>query len=164
MKFPIYFPQLQSNTQKAITICNNKGLGHLDSGKVVYSPYEAFYLIETKKAELIKNEKPISVAKASKLILKNKQTFNNYLVFKNLRERGYIVKTGLKFGAEFRVFKKTDKHARWLVYITTEKEKADWQVFISKNRIAHSTGKKLLVAIIDTQQDITYYEVTWIKP
>ena len=89
---------------------------------------------------------------------------NNYLVFKDLRKKAYIVKTGLKFGCEFRVYKKSDKHASYLLEITTDKQKITLKDFISKNRISHSTGKTLLLAILDSQKDITYYNVGWIKP
>lgn len=143
---------LTSNFQKAFTLFAKSKFGEKKSGKIHYSKYEALYLIETKRAE---SKKKI------KLNIKEK---NNYLVFKDLRKKGYIVKTGLKFGAEFRVYKsKKEKHAAWLVYIP-KKQKIDFKDFVSKNRIAHSTGKKLLIAIIDSQQDITYYEVSWLKP
>ena len=35
-----------------------------------------------------------------------------YPVFKDLREKGYVVKTALKFGAEFRVYEKGHKNRR----------------------------------------------------
>jgi len=163
-RFKIYFPQLSSNSQQAITLAKNKKLGEYKQGKVIYSKYEALYLIETKQTQLIKNNKSILINQTIKHLSKNKDFQNNYSVFKDLRKKGYIVKTGLKFGVEFRVYKsKKVKHATWLVYIT-KKNKINLKDFISKNRIAHSTGKKLLLAIIDSQQDIIYYEVDWIKP
>ena len=141
---------LSSNSQKAITLAKNKKLGEIKQGRVIYSKYEALYLIENKKAE------------SKKKIKLNKQQQNNYLVFKDLRKKGYIIKTGLKFGTEFRVYKKKDKHSNWLVEVIDKK--INLKDFISKNRIAHSIGKKFLLAIVDSQKDITYYEVGWKKP
>ena len=143
------YSDLSSNSQQAFTLENNSKFGEKKQGKIVYSRYEASYLIETGKA-------------AGKIKLKANEK-NNYLVFKDLRKKGYIVKTGTKFGSEFRIYKKTDKHASWLIEIKTDKDKTNYHEFISKNRIAHSTGKKLLIAIIDPEEDITYYEVGWIK-
>ena len=54
MVFQIYLSnnQLSSNSQNAITLAKSKALGEFKQGKVIYSTYEALYLIETKKAEL----------------------------------------------------------------------------------------------------------------
>jgi len=144
---------LTSNSQKAFTLQNSKQLGEKKQNKIIYSKYEALYLVETKKAEF-----------TGKLPKLKKNEENNYLVFKDLRKKGYIIKTGLKFGTEFRVYKPKDKHARYLLDITTQKQKLNYKDFIAKNRIAHSTGKKLLIAIIDSQQDVSYYEIGWVKP
>ena len=90
-----------------------------------------------------------------------------YPVFKNLREKGYIVKTALKFGADFRVYDKGKKpgktHAKWIVFCDHESKRLSWSDFSAKNRVAHSTRKKLLLAIVDEESDVSYYEVSWIK-
>ena len=91
-----------------------------------------------------------------------------YSIFKDLRERGYIVKTALKFGADFRVYDKGarpgKKHAKWIVFAEHESKRLTWHEFSAKNRVAHSTRKNLLLAILDEEGDITYYEVKWIRP
>jgi len=164
MVFKIFFPELSSNSQQAITLSKTKKLGELNQKRIVYSPYEAFYLIETKKAEAIYKNKQISKNKFLKLLSKKDKEFQvNFLVFKDLRKKGLIPKTGLKFGAEFRVYKKNKLHAAYLTLITLPNQKINWKEFIAKNRIAHSTAKKLLIAIVDSQQNITYYEVNWAK-
>ena len=91
-----------------------------------------------------------------------------YPVFKNLREKGYIVKTALKFGADFRIYEKGSKpgkkHAKWIVFVDYESNKLTWHDFSAKNRVAHSTKKNLLLAILDEENSITYYEIRWLKP
>jgi len=90
-----------------------------------------------------------------------------YPVFKDLRKRGYVVKTALKFGGDFRVYEKSlksKKHAKWIVFVDYESKRITWHEFSAKNRVAHSTNKKLLLAIVDEEGDITYYEVRWLKP
>src|SRR3989344_5683800 len=165
-KFPIYLSgeSLFSNSQKAFTFENSKKLGEIKNGKIIYSPFEAFYLLEEGKADIIHNNKPLKDQELMKIFTRKDKEFSvKYLVFKNLRKKGYIVKTGLKFGTEFRVYAKNEKHARWLVFPTASRNKINWQEFVSKNRIAHSTGKKMLIAIADSEQDISYYEISWLK-
>lgn len=162
-KFPIYSRanRLSSNSQKALTIADTKKLGEIKNKQVVYTAFEAFYLIKIKKAELIKNNKKLTQEQAEKVLLKNKELQNKYLVFEYLKNRGYIVKTGLKFGGEFRVYEKNKKHATYITYIINKN--INIQEFISKNRIAHSTAKKLLLAIIDDEESILFYDVNWTK-
>ena len=39
-----------------------------------------------------------------------------------------------------------------------------WYDFASKNRVAHSTRKKLLIAVVDEENDVSFWESNWIKP
>ena len=124
MVFPIHFPELSSNSQQAITLAKSKKIGDFKQNKVIYSNHEAFYLIETKKANPYIKEKKISQNKVLKILSKkDKEFLINYLVYKDLRKKSYIPKTGLKFGAEFRVYEKNKSHAAYLTFITTPKQK-----------------------------------------
>ena len=59
-----------------------------------------------------------------------------YCVFKDIRNRGYIIKTALKFGADFRVYdrgvKPGEDHAKWIVYPVHETETFTWYEFSAK--------------------------------
>jgi len=162
----IYFnnEKIFSNSQKAITLAKTRKIGEIKKEIVTYSPYEALYLIENKKANAIKNEKKLSYKEILKKLCRGKEFYIKYLVFKELKEKGYIIKTGLKFGEEFRVYKKNEKHAKWIVYPIHYSKKLDLREFIAKNRIAHSTAKRILLAIIDSEEKIIFYEIQWIKP
>ncbi len=91
-----------------------------------------------------------------------------YAVYKDMRNRGYIVKTALKFGADYRVYdrgvKPGEDHAKWILYPVAESEAETWYNFSAKNRVAHSTRKKLLIGIVDAEGDVTYYSIKWEKP
>jgi len=56
-----------------------------------------------------------------------------YCVFKDMRNRGYIIKTALKFGADFRVYdrgvKPGEDHARWIIYPVNESSTLTWHEF-----------------------------------
>ena len=169
LKFPLYISgeRIFSNSQKAINFQDKSRLGELKEGKVIYSGFEALYLLEAKKAEIIslKNNKNLSETDLISFFSKKDRNFQTkFIVFKHLKNKGYIVKTGLKFGEEFRVYSKKDSHARWIVFPISSNEKIHPKELISKSRITHSTGKKLLLAIVDSEEDITFYEIEWVKP
>ena len=127
------------------------------------------FLVEKNKIEVFSGKKELTTQELmSKLVRINKRFQIRYPVFKDLREKGYIIKTALKFGADFRVYDKGSrpgkKHAKWIVFAEHESRKLTWHEFSAKNRVAHSTKKNLLLAIVDEESDITYYEVRWVRP
>lgn len=138
--------------------------------KVELSLLEAAYLMEKKTiAVLDGRNKEIDLDKFIKKARKIEPNFwTRYSVFKDLRNRGYIIKTALKFGADFRVYdrgiKPGDGHAKWIVYAVSEGKTMTWYDFAAKNRVAHSTKKKLMIGIVDDEGDVTYYEVKWARP
>ncbi|MBD3253292.1 tRNA-intron lyase [Candidatus Pacearchaeota archaeon] len=162
-KFPINLPSLTSNSQKALTLADTKKLGEKQKGKIRYSIYEAFYLFEQKKADIFKKNKLTEEQIIREFTKKDKEFYKKYLIFRYLRKKGYIVKTGLKFGSDFRVYEKNSKHAKYLVF-PVFKNKINIDEFISKNRISHSTAKKLLIAIVDSEDNLSFFESDWIKP
>jgi tRNA-intron endonuclease len=172
--FPIYIlaNKLFSNSQKAFTLENTKKLGEKKDNQITYSEFEAFYLVETHNAQIIKNNKPISKEKLIQNFSKKDKNFHiKFLVFKELRKKGYIPKTGLKFGGDFRVYCNSKKsgdfsachpHAKYICHVINS-EKLEIKDLVAKTRISHSTGKKLLLAIIDKEDDVSFYEIDWVK-
>lgn len=140
------------------------------SGKVELSLLEALYLLE-KGRLIIKNDAGRVLTFESYLKKARKVEPNfwiRYCVFKDMRNRGYIIKTALKFGADFRVYdrgvKPGEDHARWIIYPVHEGDTLTWYEFAAKNRVAHSTKKRLLIGIVDDEGDVTYYEIKWMRP
>jgi tRNA-intron endonuclease len=139
----------------------------LSDGRIELSILEAAYLAEKGKINIVDfREKSVDIEK--KAIRLDKRFRVRYPVFRDLRKRGYIVKTALKFGADFRVYDKGTKpgkaHAKWVVFCAKESESHTWQEFSAKNRIAHSTKKNLLMAVVDDESDVSYWEVRWLRP
>ena len=160
---------ISSNDSEAFSLHEKSHFGEPRDEKIQYSLSEVLFLLEKGKMELFSRRKKISkkdfLEKCCKI---DRKIQIKYPVFKDLRERGYVVKTALKFGADFRVYEKGskpgEKHAKWIVFAEHESNRMTWHEFSAKNRVAHSTKKNLLLAIIDEEGDISYYEVKWIKP
>lgn len=142
----------------------------LENGKLQLSLIEALYLMERGSIEIRKAKNKVVdfdefVKKAKKL---EPNFWIRYCVFKDIRNRGYIIKTALKFGADFRVYdrgvKPGDDHAKWIVYPVYEGSTLTWYEFAAKNRVAHSTRKRLLLAVVDDESDVSYWETRWLRP
>ncbi len=160
---------ISSNSAEAYSLYKKSNFGEKVEDKIQYSFSEILFLVENKKMDVFSGNKKIQKeALLKKLRRFDKKIQIKYPVFKDLRIKGYVIKTALKFGADFRVYPKGakpgKKHAKWIVFVDHESKKLTWHEFSAKNRVAHSTKKNLLLAILDEEGDVTYYEVSWIKP
>ncbi len=160
---------ISSNSQEAFSLYKKSHFGEPSGEKIQYSMPEALFLAEKGKLEVFQKNKKLPFKNLmKKAYSSDKRIQVKYPVFKNLRERGYIVKTALKFGADFRIYPRGsspgEKHAKWIVFCDHESRRLTWHEFSAKNRVAHSTKKNLLLAIVDEENSVSYYEVQWIKP
>ncbi|MBI3035909.1 tRNA-intron lyase [Candidatus Woesearchaeota archaeon] len=162
---------LTESSDNAREFYNQSRYGNLlDDGRVQLSLIEALYLIEKKR--LVAYDSRNKEIYFEPFLKKSQKVEPNfwvrYCVYKDIRNRGYIIKTALKFGADFRIYdrgvKPGEDHARWVVFPVHEGSSLTWYEFSAKNRVAHSTKKKLLLGIVDAETDVTYYEVRWLRP
>lgn len=141
--------------------------GRLQNDKLELSLIEALYLLYKGKISIFDQEKELSLEDMSKTI-QRENLYSKYLVYKDLRNRGYIVKTGFKYGSEFRVYERGktpgEGHSDYLVNVISENYELNVLDFSSYVRVAHGVNKKLLLAVVDEEGDITYYNVEWIRP
>ena len=170
IKATLISEKVTSNSIEAQSLFATNRFGEKFGEKILYSLPEALFLVQDRKMEITNSRDKIltqnEIQKKFERIDKKFKT--KYFVFKDLRKKGYIVKTALKFGAEFRVYKKGEKinenHSKWILFPVSENKQMTWQDFSAKNRVAHSTKKNLLIAIVDEEGDASYYEIKWIRP
>jgi tRNA-intron endonuclease len=161
--------KIHSTSSEAFSLYEKSRFGEKVRDRIEYSWIEALFLKSKFKISLQRNNKELQLENAINLAKKQDKRIETKLaVFESLRNKGYVVKTALKFGADFRIYKKGSKpgedHALWLAYAVRESEPHTWHDFAAKNRVAHSTKKKLLICIVDDENDVLYYEVSWLKP
>jgi len=141
--------------------------GNLEGDQLKLSLVEAAYLQWKGKLSIWDGEKRISFNELLS-ILDRRGLYQKFIVYRDLRERGYIVKTGFKYGSEFRVYERgetpTKDHSSYLVKVLHEGAKLKILDFSSYVRVAHGVRKKLILAVVDDEEDITYYMVEWIRP
>jgi tRNA-intron endonuclease len=158
-----------SNSQEAKDLYSQSLFGEYIDKKISYSFVEALYLVNKCKIEVYNKTKKLSFnALMEKSKQFDKKIHIKYIVYSDLRSKGYLLKTALKFGADFRVYDKGKRpgkeHAKWILYPVSENQELTWHEFSAKNRVAHSTKKNLLVAVVDSEGSITYYEIAWKRP
>lgn len=155
--------------KKAVKIHEKSHYGKFYNGELHLSMLEALYLLEKEKIRIFYEGKEQELSlKDFWSIIHDRGLLHKYVVYRDLRNRGYIVKTGFKYGSEFRLYERGKSpgqgHSDFLVKVVNENEIISISDFSSYVRVAHGVNKKLLLTVVDDEQDITYYNVEWTRP
>lgn len=89
-----------------------------------------------------------------------------YRVYSELRQRGYVVRPGLKFGTDFAVYEKGpgEDHAPFMVHVIPQKKGVDPLDIVRASRLATSVRKKFIIATVEDRGEIGYYSFEWFRP
>ena len=89
-----------------------------------------------------------------------------YRVYRDLRERGYVVRSGLKYGADFAVYERGPglEHAPYLVHVEPSAESIDPLEVVRAGRLSHSVRKDFILAVVASGGDVVYLLFSWSKP
>ncbi|MFX1386156.1 MAG: tRNA-intron lyase [Promethearchaeota archaeon] len=89
--------------------------------------------------------------------------WHKYIIYMDLRKRGYIVRTGYGNGIEFRVFKRganfEKDSAKFLIFPVFEGDPIELRELDKMSRVALSSRKDLIVATVDRLSKPIYYSV-----
>lgn len=127
---------------------------------------EAYYLLE--KDEIIifdvKENKDLSSKEFYKLAKNIHHKFEEkYIIYKDLREKGYIPRPGLKFGADFVTYRLGPglEHSLFMVHVLPHDAEITAVDMVRAGRLATSVRKKFVIANPLTK---SYYFFEWFKP
>ncbi|MCK4938299.1 MAG: tRNA-intron lyase [Methanosarcinales archaeon] len=84
-----------------------------------------------------------------------------YIVFKDLRERGYFIKPGV---TDFRVYPRGGKPgktpSKYFIHVLSERQPVPLMNLVHHVKTAANVRKELVMAVVDEESDITYYGVS----
>jgi tRNA-intron endonuclease len=138
-----------------------RGFGRLKGGRLFLTPHEAFYLLE--KGRIIvegKNKENITFEELVKSTsARQPAVWVKYLVYRDLRDRGYIVRECPVF--DFEVHGKGPM--RRYVYIIYEGGEADLKTLRTLLKRASRDKKDLILSVVDRRTDIVYYSLEFLR-
>ena len=159
--------KIEEGSKRPIALHEKSKFGKIEADALNLSLIEACYLLEKGRLNIYEDDVECTVGYLID-ILKEKELYSKYVVFRDLKDRGYVIKTGFKYGSEFRLYNRGggpgEGHSDYLVKIIFENYDISALDFASYVRVSHGVNKKLLLAIVDEDFDITYYNVEWTRP
>jgi tRNA-intron endonuclease, archaea type len=142
----------------------NKGFGEKEDAQYVLKPYEALYLIYTKKLIIKDRDNTVDFDELVRTILKrDKNILTRFIVYRDLRSRGYIPKEGFGFGVDFRVYERGEyekKPAKYVVFGISEGTKIKADKLAETIEQITRMGKDAVVAVIERRGEVIYYKMS----
>ncbi len=129
---------------------------------------EALYLLSKNRLIVLSGDREVSYEElldySAKVIPRFKEL---YIVYRDLREKGFVVRRGLKFGCDYLVYEYGPgiDHAPWGVQVFREDEELDPIDLVRMGRLLHSVRKKLILAITNPEKsNVKYIKLEWWRP
>ncbi len=128
---------------------------------------EGYHLVEEKKltirdsvsGKIISKKKLIEKCKNEYVLFKEK-----FLVYKELRSRGYIVTPGIKFGSDFAVYERGPgiDHAPYIIQVMLPQSNLTATGIVLAGRLATTVKKKFLIAVVkDSNEEVEFLSFEW---
>jgi len=153
------------SSQEDANALQQKGYGTKRRKKkgIALAPYEALYLWEQGKIRVTKKHPKAELTFPE--LLEEYRTgdpvvWTRYLIYKDLRDRGYVAKEGHGLGIDFEVYERGEynlKNAKYIVFGISEGTPTPIEKLSSILKSVEKMGKKLILAVIDRRNEIIYY-------
>ncbi|MFW9807167.1 MAG: tRNA-intron lyase [Candidatus Thorarchaeota archaeon] len=130
---------------------------------------ECVYLTQQKKLNVRRadDDRSLTVDDLLQIGLNWSDEFKDrFIVYAQLRERGYVVRPGLKFGTDFAVYEHGPgkDHAPFLVHVIPQRKGVVPLDIVRAGRLATSVRKKFIIATVKESGDVAYYSFVWHRP
>lgn len=127
---------------------------------------EGFYLLQKSKIKIYKEKKSVTEDELLEICRKEYHNFDKkYTVYKNFRDKGYIVNPGIKFGCDFAVYQKGPgiDHAPYLVQVYNRSDMISSTDVVLAGRLATTVRKQFILAIPRGNDDVDCLALDWWK-
>jgi tRNA-intron endonuclease len=151
--------------KSSIDALSQRGYGTADNEVFTLAFYEALYLLDKEMLE-VKDEKDEEVGFQALLQSYEKTDQNawvNYLIYRDLRSRGYVVREGFGAGIDFRIYERGTygkDTAPYLILSTQEGKPVPIEDLTGALQRSQSQKKELILAVMNRRGEIVYYSVS----
>jgi tRNA-intron endonuclease len=139
----------------------NKGFGEVFNNEYLLNGFEALYLLHTSKLKLLGKIEYDFSSLLKLLLLKDKKILTKYLIYRDLRSKGYVVKDGFGFGTDFRIYDRGDygkKPSKYISIGINEGLNIKSKDFIDAIEQIENMGKDAVIAVIERRGEVIYYK------
>jgi tRNA-intron endonuclease len=160
--------QVVVSRQEEIDFLSGSGYGVKEGAILLLQAYEALYLATEKRLRVVAKDAELNFQDLLKVLQKREaNVWAEFLLFRDLRERGYVVREGPAGEVSFRVYERGSypkKAAKYIVFLLREGCPATVDRLWNAMRLAQGMKKKLIVAVMDRRGEVVYYSLDQFSP
>ncbi len=171
-KAPVEFQTSGTLTEKGVVVTEqssidaltSRGYGTLENKVFTLTFFEALYLQD--KAMLEAKDKDGATVDFQSLLhayeAVNENAWVNYIIYRDLRSRGYVVREGFGVGIDFRIYERGaygKDTAPYLILGTQEGKPLPINDLAGALQKCQSQKKELILAVMNRRGEIVYYSV-----
>jgi tRNA-intron endonuclease len=138
------------------TLYDQSGYGRPEGEGIRLAPQEALYLLHRQKIDIPGYTFDTLLAEYAD----QRNFLRSFLVYRDLRERGYVVQTGPH---DYRVFRRGEKpgtgESLYLVRVLSERDPIRFAKLIEEVVTSRNMRKQYVLAVVDDEEELTYYEI-----
>ena len=155
--------QTQISNKEMIHELEIKGYGEIEKDKLLLKFFESLYLLYSNRLILKKGKKQIKFDDLLTICQKqDSESLTKFLIYRDLRNRGYVVKDGFGFGSDFRVYERGhfgEKGAKFLIFGLNEGQQEKMGTLQKKIEQITQMGKEPIIAVIERRGEVIYYKI-----
>lgn len=128
---------------------------------------EAYYLTKEKKLSIRRStdHKKVTQKQIEEICQSSYTDFKEkYLVYSELRKKGYVVTPGIKFGCDFAIYEHGPgiDHAPYLVNVLKPADVLTATGIVLSGRLATTVKKQFIIAVADSQKGkVDFFAFDW---
>ncbi len=132
--------------------------------------YEALHLLEDKRLRVVDGVAGDEIdfqGLLERLRAVDAEAWTRYLIYRDLRSRGYVVRDGFGFGFDFRMYERGDygkNPANYVIFGVQEGKTLPLEKLGEVFRFARSMKKELVLAVVDRRGEVVYYSISQLNP
>lgn len=157
---------VSSKEKEAIERLSSRGYGVSENEKLTLSFYEALFLLSKGIIE-IKDKKTKKKIDFETLLQRyqsfEKNAWIKYLIYRDLRSRGYVAREGFGLGIDFRVYERGEygkETATYLIFGIQEGQPVSVEELARALKYVQSLKKKLVLAVLNRRGEVVYYSIS----
>lgn len=158
--------EITVSAKSDVDALSSRGFGVAEKGKLRLAFFEALFLLDKEQIE-VRQKKPKKTLSFQEVLQRFQELDSNawakYLIYRDLRSRGYVVREGFGLGVDFRFYERGEygkDTARYVVYGVQEGKPVSMEEFMRVVKYVQGSKKRLVLAVLNRRGEVVYYSLS----
>jgi len=158
--------EITVSARSDVDALNCRGYGVVEKGRLRLAFFEALFLLDKGQIE-VRQKNPKKTLSFHEVLQRFQELDTNawakYLIYRDLRSRGYVVREGFGLGVDFRFYERGEygkDTAKYVAYGVQEGKPVSMEEFTRVVKYVQGSKKKLVLAVLNRRGEVVYYSLS----